>query len=78
MGIKPLKASRLHRLTSGLQVKHLQYRTAFPVMNPSHGTPGFGEYVCTLMYLHPLNISQKKPSQFELISGITVPFTTLV
>ena len=48
MGVKPLKASTLHSLTSGLQVKHLQYRTA---LNPSHGTPGFGE-VCMHFNVH--------------------------
>ena len=70
MGIKPLKASTLDRLTSGLQVKRLQYRTAFPVMNPSHGTPGFGEVCMHFNVPSSLKYFTKKLSQFELISGI--------
>lgn len=64
----------LHRLTSGLQVKHLQYRTAFPVMNPGHGATFFGE-VCMHFNepssFHIYEILHKK-KQLELISGIMV------
>ena len=81
MGMKALKAPTLHRLTSGLQVKHLQCKTAFPEMNERCHAMAllFLGKVCMHFNVYtfiPLHLftqkkkQQKKNCQFELFSGI--------